>query len=282
MLKKIQDINQIHLDDYRLVVFDIDGTLIGRGRPLPDFTKITLLRLRKHGLDFTLATGKTLPATQPLADDLEIDLPLILCNGALIQTRQRKILDRTSLPLAVTREVTEICARQNQDLVVYIDEGLYVRQLTENMLPIYGEVETGLHEVGDWEALGDRLALANKCLAVDTREQKKLAALEGDFLKAVGNRADVLRSSEELLEVMPKDVTKASGLLKLTDLLDIEMHEVMAFGDYDNDAAMLAAAGLGAAVEGASQAAISNADILVGACDQEGPAKFLAEILNYL
>ena len=270
----------IDLRDFRLVVFDIDGTLLPRGEVLSDLTRATLLALRENGLDFTLATGKSLPATRPLADELGINLPLVLCNGALIQTRQGKILHRTSLPLEITHQVIELCERRKQDVVVYMDDRLYVRQMTDNMRPICGNVACGLFEVGSWDNLGESLALTNKCVAVDTRPQKTLEALEEEFRRLVGERADVIRSSQELLEVMPRNVDKASGLRKLGDLLRIPMRQIMAFGDYDNDAAMLSTAGLGVAVAGASPAAVEAADVMVGACEQEGPAKYLDGLLR--
>jgi hypothetical protein len=60
------------------------------------------------------------------------------------------------------------------------------------------------------------------------------------------------------------------------------MGEVMAFGDYENDLPMLAAAGLGVVVAGATKAALESADIQVGSCEQEGPARFLAGLLDRL
>jgi hypothetical protein len=272
--------HDVDLRDYKLIVFDIDGTLIGRNQALPAFTKDTLLRLRELGWDFTLATGKTLPATKDLADELEIDLPLILCNGGLIQRRSGEILGRISMPPEVTREIARICDERGQDLVLYIEDGLFVRKLTDNMLPIYGIVQDGLHEVGDWDALGERLSLTNKCVAIDTRPENKLDTLEAVFRAALNGRADMMRTSPELLDVVPHGVNKAVGLKKLVERLGIAMGEVMAFGDYDNDEPMLAAAGLGVVVAGATKAALESADIQVGSCEQEGPARFLAGLLK--
>ena len=274
--------HEVNLRDYKLIVFDIDGTLIGRNHALPKFTKETLLRLRGLGWNFTLATGKTLPATKDLADELEIDLPLILCNGGLIQKRSGEIMDRISMPMEVTREIARICDERGQDLVLYIEEGLFVRKLTDNMMPIYGIVQEGLHEIGNWGALGERLAFTNKCVAVDTRPENGLDALEEIFRDALNGRADMMRTSPELLDVVPRGVNKAVGLKKLAKKLGMKMGEVMAFGDYDNDAPMLAAAGLGAAVDGATQAALESADIQVGSCEQEGPARFLNQLINRL
>ena len=272
--------HNVNLREYKLIVFDIDGTLIGRNQALQAFTKETLLRLRKLGWDFTLATGKTLPATKDLADELEIDLPLILCNGGLIQTRFGEIMNRISMPLEVTREIARICDERGQDLVLYIEDGLYVRTLTDNMLPIYGIVQAGLHEVGEWDSLGDRLAITNKCVAVDTHPENELEALEAVFRAALNGRADMMRTCPELLDVVPHGVNKAVGMKKLVEKLGIAIGEVMAFGDYDNDAPMLAAAGLGAAVGGATRAALESADIQVGSCEHEGPASFLAGLLK--
>lgn len=279
MMNSLEE-TKIKLSDFRLLVFDIDGTLILHGEELKPFTRNTLFRLRENGFDFTLATGKSLPATKDLADELEIDLPLILGNGTLIQTRQGETLARTSLPLEVTQDVIDSCLKINQDLVLYIDDGLYVKKLTDNMLPIYGVVRSGLFQVGEWENLGNKTALTNKCVAVETRTPDKLMVLSKVFSSIARERADVIRTCEELLEVVPKNVDKASGLRALCEHIGISMKHVMAFGDFDNDASMLAAAGLGVAVSGASPSAMQNADILVETCEQQGPAKFLAGLMD--
>ena len=70
--------NPIQLSDYKFFVFDIDGTLVGSSHELHPFTKEVLLSLHDLDLPFTLATGKILPATKAQADELRIDLPLIM------------------------------------------------------------------------------------------------------------------------------------------------------------------------------------------------------------
>ncbi|HUV15829.1 MAG TPA: HAD family hydrolase, partial [Pelolinea sp.] len=83
---------QYNLSDYKLIVFDIDGTLVGSSHQLNTTTKEILLRLHQIGMPFTLATGKILPATRDQADELQIKLPLILSNGGVVQTRKGEIL----------------------------------------------------------------------------------------------------------------------------------------------------------------------------------------------
>ena len=272
--------NEINLCDYKLIVFDIDGTLVGKDHVLDPFTKEVLFHLREEGFPFTLATGKNFPATKPQADELEIELPLILTNGGILQTRHGKVLSKTTLPLDVTQLVIEICKERQKDLVIYIDNGIYIKKMNENIYPIYSNVESGLFEIGEWDSVMDKLADANKCLVVDRFVRKNLIEIGKIFEKALKGRVDILHTSTSLVEVMPRGVTKVTGIRKLAESMGIEMEAIMAFGDYDNDAEMLAAAGLGVVVDNASPSAKAAADLVIGSVEERGVAKFLNKLLG--
>ncbi len=270
----------INLRDYKLIVFDIDGTLVGKDYTLDPFTKEVLFRLREDGFPFTLATGKNLPSTKPLADELEIELPLILTNGGMLQTRHEEMLSKITLPLGVTRQVIEICEVRGKDLVIYIDNGIYIKAMNENIFPVYSNVITGLFEIGEWDAITGKLADANKCLVVDSFVRENLIEMGKIFEKALKGRVDILHTSTSLVEVMPKGVTKVTGIRKLAVSMGILMDEIMAFGDFNNDAEMLAAVGLGIAVKNASPRAKEAADLVIGSVEEHGPAEFLKELLD--
>ena len=272
--------DDINLHDYKLIIFDIDGTLVGRDHVLSPFTKEVLFRLREEGFPFTLATGKNLPSTKPLADELEIELPLILTNGGMLQTRHEEMLSNTTLPLDVTQQVIEICEVRGKDLVIYIDNGIYIKAMNENIFPVYSNVISGLSEIGEWEAIRDKLAGANKCLVVDSFVRENLIEIGKVFEKALKGRADILHASISLVEVMPKGVTKVTGIRKLARDMGIPMDAIMAFGDFNNDAEMLAAVGLGVAVKNASPRAKAAADLVIGSVEEHGPARFLKELLD--
>ena len=122
---------KISLRDFRLIVFDIDGTLIGPSHVLHPYTREILLKLRGYGIQITLATGKNLPATQQTADDLEIEIPLVLSNGAMIETRQGVILAKSVLPVQVIKRITEICDDTNCNLVMYLDNEILMKEMNE-------------------------------------------------------------------------------------------------------------------------------------------------------
>jgi len=273
-------IDDIKLHDYKLIVFDIDGTLLGKDHVLDPFTKEVLFRLREEGIPFTLATGKNMPSTKPTADELEIELPLILTNGGMLQTRHEEMLSKTTLPLDATLQVIEICEAREKDLVIYIDNGIYVKEMNENIFPVYNNVVSGLFEIGEWDAIRSKLADANKCLVVDSFVRENLIEIGKVFEEALKEQVDILHSATSLVEVMPKGVTKVTGIRKLAGNMGIPLDAIMAFGDFNNDVEMLAAVGLGIAVENASPRAKAAANLVIGSVEEHGPAKFLKELLD--
>ncbi len=270
----------INLRDYRLIVFDIDGTLIGSNHILDPYTRDVLLKLRDYGINMTLATGKNLPATQQTADELEIEIPLVLSNGSMIETRYGEILAKSVLPVQVIKRVTEICDSKNSNLVMYLDNEILIKGMNEDIFQVYNQVAYGISEIGQWSAIASRQAEVNKCLIVEQHNPANLKELEKVFNQDFGTLADILFTSTKLLEVIPKGITKVTGIQKIASSLGIKMSEVMAFGDYDNDVEMLTAAGLGIVVENGSQAAKASADLVIGSCDQNGPAIFLENLMR--
>lgn len=270
----------IKLKDFRLLVFDMDGTILDPSHELRDVTRAALLKLRETGLDFTLATGRNLPACQETAAALEIDLPLILNNGCVLQKRTGEIIDERTLPPAITKTVIEICEAAGRDLVIATSDTNYIKKMTQfhQLMMEYGA--PGLSAVGDWGSLDGVLAHVNKCVAVDRESPENLIELEKLYRERLGDRVDYVRTLAEMLEVMPKGINKMSALHTLTELMGIKMEAVMTFGDGDNDAEMLADAGLGIAVANASERAKASARLTIASNEQDGVAKFLKQLMK--
>jgi Cof subfamily protein (haloacid dehalogenase superfamily) len=183
------------------------------------------------------------------------------------------------MPVEVTRRVIEITEKENSDLVVFSDDRLFYKQMTDNIFRIFGKLSNSIYEVGSWEAIESQLDQVNKFMIIDWQSQENLKKLENIFDSELSAQADYLRTNINHLEVMPKGVTKATGLKQLVDSMSIRMDEIIAFGDFDNDAAMLAEVGLGVAVENACDLAKQNADLVIGSCAENGPAVFLNQLI---
>ena len=272
----------IDLNQYKLIISDIDGTILKSHQPLEPFTKQVIFEIRERGILFTLASGRSLPGARFIAEELAIDLPMVLSNGCIVESLDGNILHRELMPVSVTKNVIEISEERGCDLVLFVDDRLVFKKMTENIEPVFGHIPEATIEVGSWESFFDQLSTVNKCMVLDrsANSEVNLLALENVYAKEFTGEAEYYRTGIHHLEVMPKGVTKALGLCKIAESLGIRLEEIMAFGDYDNDAAMLAAAGLGVAVSNATENVKRNADIIIGSCQEDAPAHFLKDLLD--
>jgi len=271
---------QIRLSDYKLIVFDIDGTLQDSNHNLHPYTKDVLLKLHDANIHFTLATGKNLPAVKPLAEILGIKLPLILSNGCMLQTVEGLELEKYVLPIELTHHVIRICEEGIWDLAIYLDDGIYIKKMNHNLALLIDYGSPGLIEIGDWANIADRLKEAHKCLVVERSSPKKVYELEKVYERELGDKVEYCHTLVGMLEVMPKGVSKLRAIQRLAEMLGIRMEEVMTFGDGNNDTQMLEGAGLGITMENGSDLAKASANLTIASSDENGPAKFLDLLLG--
>ena len=83
---------------------------------------------------------------------------------------------------------------------------------------------------------------------------------EGDLRRTGEGMASIQRTGPRFLEWNAPGANKATGLATVAGLLGIDLTDVLAVGDAENDVPMLRSAGLGLAVIDASPAAIDAAD----------------------
>ena len=205
---------------------------------------------------------------------------MIMSNGSILQDRHGEVTAQTCLPLEVVQTAIRLSRAESRDLVLYVKDEMFIEKMTDNIFPTYGALlNNGLYEIGDWEAFEDQLANVSKCVIPDSFNEQNLFDTEPLLKDALDGRAVTLRTSPTLLEVQPRDVTKAKGLAQLAEKLGITLQQVIAFGDYNNDVEMLQAAGLGIAVGDATPDCLEAADLLVASPEKEGPAHFLEEFL---
>ena len=131
-------------------------------------------------------------------------------------------------------------------------------RLTDIQREIVAESRNSLHRYETHAALGDCAAAAEcwKLLlwAVGPTRDALAAEIEAQVSPSEYG-ITVHRHEAMLLEFVPPQTDKASGLAKLSDGLEIGQDRVLCFGDGGNDVEMLAWAGLGIAMANAGDAA---------------------------
>ena len=271
---------EIDINQFKLFVFDVDGTILQLHHEMDPFSISVLLELKNRGFLITLATGKNMKSTRSTAETLQIDLPLVLSNGCVLQSLDGVIHQKYFLSVDFIHQLIEECERADLDLAILIEEDIYVKEISDNISILFSYGSPSLEEVGDWKLIESLLPKAYKCLVVDRMDRARLFQLEDRMRSLVGDSVNYCQSLPEMVEFMPPGVSKLTGIKTIASEKGISLDSIIAFGDGNNDAEMLERVGYGVAVNNASDSAKKSADWIVPSCAENGPAKLLNYLMN--
>ena len=233
----------------RLVASDVDGTLLDHHGVLPEGRAAAVGALRAAGLPVVLATGKLWTSVRTLVASLDLDGPHVACNGSVVFSADGTLLAQHLLDPGPADEVVTRLRHERIPHAVYLEDGTIVTdevRSAHDVLPLLGEP---LPVVAGRD--GRRVI---KVLAIVTADD------EGDLRRTAAGSASVQRTGPRFLEWNAPGVDKSTGLMAVATLLGVDLADVVAIGDAENDVPMLRSAGIGLAVSGASPAAIAAAD----------------------
>ena len=265
---------------YRLLALDVDGTLLDSRGVLRPRVRAAVRRAAAAGCLVALATGRRFSSAVEVAQQLGLDTPLILHNGAIVrQASTGVVLAETPLPLATARPVArEIVAAGSQVLA-------FLAGQREAVLagPPELDGELAARYLADCEAVVQRRspdALLTDVPPLTLVVMDTPARLDA-LAERLGTRADcrLTRNSFPLwgrrfhvLDVLAATCSKATALRQLAARYGIPMEQTVAAGDHWNDLEMIEAAGLGIAMGSAPAAVQARARWVVPPSDREGLA----------
>ena len=263
---------------YRVIILDVDGTLVDRERRISADTLRALQAAQARGVRVTLATGRMYASARPYADRIHADAPLILCNGARIQDPAGGAIHYSAhLPRAQAARGLRLAQQFDVHANLYLGETIYIERVSE--ISQESARKDGVEQV----PVGD---LARFVEGQPEDPVKILFIGPGESLEALAAayRADALgardlphlvRSEATYLEIQPPGATKGAGLVRLCGLLGIPPSAAVAFGDNLNDLEMIQAAGLGVAMGNAHDDLKRAAQIVAPSNDEDGVAAVL-------
>lgn len=263
----------------RLLAIDIDGTLLDPHKKLTHRTRQAVQMAQQTGAIVTLATARRYGNSRPFAEELDLDIPLITYDGALIiKHPQKEILHTEPLAADIAQQaVNRIIDHRLQPIVhhhflesgeetwaapaefdtpevgIYLEHYPNVRRIHQNELCAGAPSPLRIAVFADVEAI-ERLT-------------SDIAALDcAWYAIKSGNYG-----CGELV-IMNKRCNKASGVIALAQSLNIPLQQVMAIGDNINDMTMLQMAGLGIAMGHAPAEVRAIADAVTASNREDGVA----------
>ena len=268
---------------YKLIVSDIDATLINSEFLIPDYNLEMIRRVREAGIEFMLCTGRLFGSARPYAKFLDLDTPLITSNGAItMEWRDGGELFGTPMNSETCREVFRILDEMNMYYHFYSKDTFYSRKMPQ--------------ELRSFRIMNEKLPEDERFPMLQTDDPAADAVRDpvykisvrfsdprdGDrFLRCFEGRDDIAITSSfsDNYEISAPGVDKSIALATYAESKGIRPEEIISFGDNKNDIGMIRYAGVGVAVANAVQELKEAADYITDTNENSGVGKALAEIV---
>ncbi len=265
---------------YKVLAFDIDGTLTNSQKQIEVSTKNAIRRAAEQGCTIAIATGRPIQGVREFANELnfqKIKGYVISLNGGLVMSWQDgKIIQEKKIPAEFNGKICDLAKEHGVTLLTYEGDDV----ITEKPEDEYVQFETRINKI--------------KARKVDNLKEylnftvpKFIMVGDGDILAEVEkkvkplleNDLDVYRSEPFFLEILPKGINKANALEMLLKEVGAAREELMAFGDGYNDISMIEYAGMGVAMANGNDLIKEKADYVAPSNDEGGIAHVLEKFV---
>ena len=244
----------------KAIFFDVDGTLVSfRTHRVSPAVTDALRRLREAGIKLFLATGRHPAMLGNVRSFFPFDGYMTL-SGQLCTVGDRVVHSAPMEPRAVEELVS--AALDGAFSCLFLEEkDIYLNLVNDLTRRFMGDLNLDMPPVRDpREALNQKLYQAVTFL---TRDNEHLLLSRAPHVKTT-------RWHPEFLDVIPATGGKDRGMDAILEYLGIPLEQSMAFGDGENDLAMLRHAGIGVAMGTASEPVRRGADYVTGTVDEDG------------
>ncbi len=272
------------LKNIKVVVSDIDGTLLSDKGLIDKESQKLISLLPEHGVHFTVATGRLHSAIIDLAQDLSIDIPLISMDGALIKShREGTVLFESFVKEKYVRKAITLAdtfllniALCHDDAIFYTERNSVIPQIMEKFGARYEEVKS-------YDEYCSRTL--EVVFASDYKDNLKYVYNRLGFPYTFGLDRSYFRSQSRdniyYLEIRNKGTSKGMGFKRLLKYMKFKDSEAAVIGDWYNDLSLFEVGGFKVAVSNAVAEVKRRADfITVKDNNSGGVGEFIEMILR--
>jgi Cof subfamily protein (haloacid dehalogenase superfamily) len=260
----------------RLLVSDVDGTLVDKEKHLTAATADAVRRLEEAGVGFTVISARPRSGVMPIADTLGIDAPIAAFNGGLIFRRDGTVDEHHVLPREAVEQALTLAEGEPVDTWFFADDQWFA------------SADRGVHAEHERVAANQEPVVTTDFAPLAERVDKitfvsddppVLAALMARCKEAFGSLATIAQSQTYYLDITALQANKGDGLVALAAAFQVPLDATAAIGDQFNDVPMLERAGLSVAMGNAPDGVKAIAAHQTRANDQDGVAHAIDTII---
>lgn len=257
--------------DIRLLLADVDGTLVPKDKMLTEATKEVVHELRRAGVVFAITSGRPPRGMSMLIEPLALQCAIAGFDGGVFVNPDLSVIESHTLDPATAKKTLKLILDQGLDVWVYTEDEWLIR----NRDAPYAARETNTVKF-DAKVVASfadgYLAHAAKITGISSNLDL-VAACEKLAQSSLGDKASAARSQPYYLDVTSAKATKGTVVATLSKLLKIPPAQIATMGDMPNDVSMFRKSGFSIAMGNASDEVKAQASAVTDSNENEGFAK---------
>lgn len=265
---------------YKLIVMDMDDTLMTSDNEVSAETAKYLMNIQAQGYKVVLASGRPTDGMMPTAKHLKLDqyksYVISYNGGKTVNVSDEKVEVSRTVSKSDFDSIVDFCRAHSLFVLTYQD-GYIVYEGEHEYMNIESEL-TGLpmKQVDDLKAYIQQDA--PKVMGIDY--VPNITSIRNNLEGHFNENIDVTTSKPFFLEFMAQGVSKGNAITGLCQKLDINLSQVIGFGDSSNDISMLKVVGKAVAMGNANDDVKAVADEVTLTNDNDGIPHTLKSLLN--
>ena len=270
---------------FKLVVSDMDGTLLNSSGNVSERTKSALKRCLDKDVHVAIATGRIYTSAKVYAKYLDIVTPVIACNGAIVKDlHDNRIIYGSSIEPQYCFKVFDLCKEHDLYFHFYTEDIFYTQRIAYSSMKYFEWNKT----INEEEQINIQIIDDPYELVSHFDEEVYKIQINSDDMELLNKVRMILEGMEEFqiskswhnnIEIMNKGVSKGNAVMHLAQSLGVKQEEVICLGDNENDISMLNYAGLGVAMGNAEDIVKQSANHVTQTNDEDGVAEVLERFI---
>lgn len=277
-------LDEKRLKNLKLIVFDLDGTLLNDFGEIGAESKKLIAELKKLGVRFSFASGRLHSALTDYANELELTTPLISLDGALLKSvNSNEIYFQSFVPIKHVRKAVALSERYMLKIALCHADAIYYTEHNDVIPDLIDKFGAKFEEIKNYSNYIDKTL--EVVFIGDYKTNIKMTEKYLSFPYSFGLTTTYSKSHFNegiyFLEVRKNGSTKGTGLKKLTKHLRINIYDTAVMGDWYNDKALFETNALRIATGNAVPELRFVADHVLSKTNNEDcAAEFLEQVLK--
>lgn len=260
----------------KLIISDIDGTILDKKGELPKQITECIKDLRKKGVEFTLASGRMLGGIPYFINEFEMSVPVILANGALVYDIKNKTYVCAELISSyVAGKVAETIKSHNAFFYFYSFSGVFCETISGTLSYYENMNKRGLSnmQINKISDITEATQINDVIKFVVHSEDDKLIKNIRKSITEFEDTISITSSNSKNIEITTKGTSKGNAIKTVASYTGVKSQDIMCIGDELNDLEMLRHAGFAVAMGNANEELKKIADYVTDTNENLGFVK---------